>query len=117
MLDRINSRLKEDGIRARVEQRGQRLCLRATVPLKDGIGSKQQRLNLDTTDLVQADLKARELGQQIRNKTFSWDQWEDPESTTITCNEKPVGHVRDQSKSESICESGQRRILVHSKVH
>lgn len=87
MLDRINSRLKEDGIRARVEQRGQRLCLRATVPLRDGVGSKQQRLNLDTTDLVQADLKARELGQQIRNKTFSWDQWEDAASTTITCGE------------------------------
>lgn len=84
MLDRINARLKEDGIRARVEQRGQRLCLRATLPIQGGVGSKQQRLNLDTSDLVQADLKARELGQQIRTKTFSWDQWEEQIQSNIT---------------------------------
>ena len=85
MLDRINSRLREDGVRARVEQRGQRLSLRATLPLRDGSGSQQQRLNLDTSDLVQADLKARELGQQLRTKTFSWEQWDGPTQTTITC--------------------------------
>lgn len=99
MLDRINSRLKEDGVKARVEQRGHRLCLRATLPLKDGAGTKQQRILLETSDLVQADLKARQLGQQLRTKTFSWAAWEGTPETAITCGDfRAAGRKLYESK-------------------
>ena len=76
MLDRINARLKEDGLRVRVEARGNRLCLRATLPIKDGTGTKQQRIPLDTSSTEEADTRARELGRQLRDKAFSWETWD-----------------------------------------
>lgn len=85
MLERINARLKEDGIRARVEMRGHTYCLRATLPCRNGNGNQQQRITLPTRDITEADIKARELGRQLQTKTFSWESWDLVQAVDYNC--------------------------------
>jgi hypothetical protein len=90
LLEKINARLKEDGIRVRIEQRATNFSLRATLPLKAGPGKKQQRIPLSTQELFQADQEARKLHGQIKEGQFCWQDWEIAEDIAtpgITCGD------------------------------
>lgn len=73
----INEKLEGTGIR--LEQRGNKLNLRATLPNKSDSGKSYQRisLGLGTTpiELEQAEAQAWELHAQRVKGTFSWDKW------------------------------------------
>lgn len=82
-MQEINARLKASKLRTAVVQRGGRLSLVATLPLRDDPGRrKQQRiaLGLDATleGFAQAERKAIELGFQLRSGAFTWESWEAP---------------------------------------
>lgn len=75
----INRRLKAAGCNVAVRSKGKNgyLYLRATLPLKNGEGSKQQDVSLHLPPSVKglklAEAKAHELSQLIISDRFSWD--------------------------------------------
>ncbi len=79
-LQRINDRLKQANSPVRVRLNGKVLGLRATLPLKTGIGRKQQdiRLGIPATKdgLREIESKAGQLSDEIVRKTFTWSSWE-----------------------------------------
>ena len=81
MLDAINARLKAGKVGVRIEERGNKLYLVATLPPKTGSGKSkpyQQRLalgyNACTAGYRRAELDAKKLGVQIVEGTFQWEQ-------------------------------------------
>ena len=81
-LDQLNLRLKLDNIRVTVQARGMRLCLRATLPSKDGKGKQSQQripLNVNHTQagLKKANLEARKLADELDRGVFDWSRWID----------------------------------------
>jgi integrase len=82
-LGEVNSRLKAAGFRCRIEHRGKRLSLVATLPERTGTGRKQQRIALgveaNLAGLGAAESQAMNLGLQIRQQTFTWATWAPPE--------------------------------------
>lgn len=104
-LDRINQRLKEDGVRVRVLAKGPSFYLRATFPAKSGDGKQQYKLKLPETDLQAVDLKARELGQQLRAETFNWELWEPKPEERITCADFRTAGLK-LFKSKNLAASG-----------
>ena len=78
-LDAANARLKAGRHRCSIQLRGRSYSLVATLPTRDGMGRKQQRIALGADiDLLGAEHRAIELGHQIRTKTFSWEAWDEP---------------------------------------
>lgn len=79
-IELINRRVSGTGVK--VEQRGGRLALRATLPNRSGYGNSQTRISLGVpaTDdgLAYALGKAHELAGQIAQKTFDWKLWRRP---------------------------------------
>lgn len=77
-VEAINDRLKGTGVA--VERRGNRLSLRATLPVRGGVGKKQQRISLDVSatpfGLEHAEAKAWELAAQLSQKRFKWKDWD-----------------------------------------
>ncbi len=78
--EEINARLKEAGIRLKVEARSQKLSLRGTFPPKPGQTKPRQTylaLGIDDTPygLKTAELKAHEVWAQIGRGTFDWQDW------------------------------------------
>lgn len=74
----INQRLKPTGIY--LEVRGNKLSLRATLPVKNGTGRKQARIPLNLSalvplDLEQAEARAWELAAQKAQDKFRWEDW------------------------------------------
>jgi integrase len=79
-LDAANARLKAGRHRCSIQLRGRAYSLVATLPNRDGIGRKQQRIPLGSDiDLLGAEHRAIELGQQLRTQTFSWEAWDVPQ--------------------------------------
>jgi integrase len=82
-LGEVNGRLKAAGFRCRIEHRGKRLSLVATLPERSGTGRRQQRIALGVeatlAGLGAAESQAMNLGLQIRQQTFSWATWAPPE--------------------------------------
>jgi integrase len=82
-LGEVNGRLKAAGFRCRIEHRGRRLSLVATLPERTGTGRRQQRIALgveaNLTGLGAAESQAMNLGLQIRQRTFTWAAWAPPE--------------------------------------
>lgn len=81
-IKQVNGRLKAGNIRARVEQRGSRLYLRATLPPKPSSSSVhpfQQRIALGMTATGQglklAEAEAKKLGGAIDRGDFSWSDY------------------------------------------
>ncbi len=81
-LKLANGRLKGSLVGVTIEQMGNRLTLRATLPPKPGsIKTKahQQRIYLgvhaNPTGVKVAEAKAREIGAQLELRTFSWDPY------------------------------------------
>jgi hypothetical protein len=77
-IEAINKRLKETGVQ--LEQRGNKLSLRATLPARVGTGRKQARVSLNLSALVpleleQAEAKAWELAAQKAQGRFRWEDW------------------------------------------
>ena len=80
MLEKINQRLKAGKVGVSVEQRGDRLCLVATLPPKPGSGRirpYQQRMALgikaNPAGFKQAELEAKRLGVQLAEGSFTWE--------------------------------------------
>ena len=86
-LEKINRRLKEDGIRLQLVAKGPSLYLRGMFPSKDGIGTKQYKLKIPEVDLRAADMKARKIGEFLRLGTFDWLIYEGKSEGTITLGE------------------------------
>jgi len=79
LLRDANERLRGRRCRCRIELRKKALCLRATLPAREGGKPKQQRLPLGApatpAGLSDAEFKALKLDSEIRSKTFSWASW------------------------------------------
>lgn len=94
-LRQVNGRLKAAKVGVRVEPKGDRLTLRATLPPKpDSERSTpyQQRvyvgLPCNPAGLREAEKLARLLGAQVVAKEFSWDEWGGGRSSTArSCSE------------------------------
>jgi len=81
----VNARLKVDLVRVRIEVRGGRLVLQATLPPRPGSSKakpSQQRISLglpaNRLGLRRADRLARLLGIQLTEGKFTWDEWAKP---------------------------------------
>ena len=75
-----NEELAAQGSRLRIEQRGQKLCLRGTLPSRDDPGRQSvQRISLglkaDPSGLEDASQTARVIQRQLERGTFKWDDW------------------------------------------
>jgi integrase len=80
MLDQLNERLKVGRVGVRVEQRGERLYLVATLPPKIDSGRArpyQQRIalgiNANPAGIKRAELEAKKLGIQLTEGSFTWE--------------------------------------------
>jgi len=78
-IEDVNARLKAGNVGVRVDQVGQRLRLRATLPPKPGSGKDkpyQQQINLgiyaNPDGFEEAETRARELGVMLARGSFSW---------------------------------------------
>ena len=82
-LGEVNTRLKAAGFRCRIEHRGKKFNLVATLPERSGTGRKQQRIALGVeaslAGLGAAESQAMNLGLQLRQNTFTWAAWAPPE--------------------------------------
>lgn len=82
-LKKLNQELKP--FKVAIEQRGGMLCLRATLPNKDGGGNKQQRIPLGIPAILQflkeAKAKALQLANEKSSGKFSWESWSQTEKT------------------------------------
>ena len=76
MLEKLNRRLKEDGVRVRIQAIGNSLYLRATFPDRSTQKLKQQRIRLDAEDLEKADEEARLLGELLKEPRDFWWKWD-----------------------------------------
>ena len=79
-LSRINAALRKEGIRLRLEQRGQRLNLRGPLPCRSTAGqTRVQRLSLGIPATSEGLQEAQQLLQlvhlQLRRDQFDWQQW------------------------------------------
>ena len=79
-LDAINQKLKEDGFRLRIEQRGRRLNLRGLLPTcENPDASRVQRLSpgLPATPagLREAEQTVRLIERQLNRGAFKWQDW------------------------------------------
>lgn len=79
-LTGVNLVLRErDGIQVSIVQRGKWLHLRATLPGRQGGGSRQQFIPLKVPatlkGVADAEAEARVLDAQMRGRTFSWAYW------------------------------------------
>lgn len=78
-LDAANARLKAGKHRCSIQLRGSSFSLVATLPTRDGLSRKQQRIALGKDiDLFGAEHRAIELSHQLRAKTFTWEAWDAP---------------------------------------
>ncbi len=79
-LSATNAALAQEGIRLRVERRGQKLNLRGRLPCRQQPNKwKTQRLSLgllaDTNGLKEAERIVQLVALQLHRKHFEWDQW------------------------------------------
>lgn len=86
---KANERLKESKLKCSIQTRGDLFYLVATLPLRAGSGSKQQKLPLGRITPQEAEAKAFLLGSQLRNNAFTWIDWDiqDGALSSITCGE------------------------------
>ena len=89
-LSQANGRLRTAQIRVRVQQVGQRLYLRSTLPpppgsVKDRPYQQRIALNLPANPrgLSVAEQKARELGVSLENGSFDWGAWRGSQAETV----------------------------------
>lgn len=76
MLEKLNRRLKEDNVRVRIEERGQSLNLRASLPDPNTGLVRQQRIPLQTNDPNVADKEARYLADLVQTPGLDvWSLW------------------------------------------
>ncbi|MEM1426449.1 MAG: site-specific integrase, partial [Cyanobacteria bacterium P01_H01_bin.130] len=80
LLNQANGRLKRDGYRLAIAQRGQLLILRGTLPPQEGETTPRQRrlptkLRATTNNVLAAEKMAREVGRSLIEKTFDWGDW------------------------------------------
>ena len=85
-VEEIDGRLQ----RCRLELRGRSLSLRASLPDQDDPSRRRQQrialgLGLDPADLDRAEDLALQLDRQLRNHSFSWEQWQrlEPERSRV----------------------------------
>ena len=81
-LRQVNGRLKGARVQARVEQRGDRLVIRAILPPKPDsrkVTHHQQRvatgIPANPAGLREAEKRARLLSAQLATREFSWEEW------------------------------------------
>lgn len=81
-LRQVNGRLRASKVGVTVEQSGDRLRLRATLPPKPNssiVDSHQQRISLgllaNPAGLKQAEKEARLVGAQLAAREFDWQRW------------------------------------------
>lgn len=90
-LKAANTRLKNGKIRLRIEQSGGRLCLRGTLPSRDGGEPFQQRIYLGVTStnagLSSAETKAKECHVHLEQGRFVWDEWLQTKKSGDSCQE------------------------------
>ena len=100
-LEKINRRLKEDGIRLQLVAKGPSLYLRGMFPSKDGIGTKQYKLRIPEVDPRAADMKARKISEFLRLGTFDWLIYEGTSQGILTLGEfrKAAREVYDANHS------------------
>ena len=87
-LEEINAQLMAEGIRLRLEQRGQRLGLRGSLPNRDGsTGVAMQRLSLglpaDQAGLRAAEQRLRLVHLQLDRGNFQWSEWTKQSARTL----------------------------------
>jgi hypothetical protein len=75
-----NEALAAQGSRLRIEQRGQKLCLRGSLPSRDDPTRQSvQRISLglqaDQQGFEEASQTARMVQRQLERGTFKWDDW------------------------------------------
>lgn len=84
-LEAANARLKALRARCSIQQRGSRFSLVATLPVREGPGRKQQRINLGPISVIEAERRAMHLSHQLATNSFDWDEWlAPPEPDLIT---------------------------------
>ena len=83
-----NQRLKQKGARCAIEVKNYKLNLRAILPVREGgSATRQQRILLDTTDILEAETLGYTLRQQLENGTFKWESWQGKDSRFNTCGD------------------------------
>lgn len=120
-INAVNQRLKTDKVRARLELKGRKLCLRATLPVKGGAPKeqRQQRIYLDLPpekeSLNRAEMYARQLHEELKDYSFRWENWvtqteseekEDSVSKLITRFEKYYWEGRSRTKQAEYTWTG-----------
>ena len=100
-LRTANARLKALGNKCSITERGELKYLQATLPSKDGGGTKQQRITLGKVSLPEAEKKGMELGHLIRTG-FTWEAWEEPIKSKITFGDfRTVGRQLYEQKYQT----------------
>ncbi|MGL5134149.1 MAG: hypothetical protein ACRC78_16610, partial [Planktothrix sp.] len=78
-LQQANHRLKTAKIKVSIEEVGDRLVLRATLPDRDGGKSYQQRIFTRLTatpiGLQEAERRAKQLRNDLDGGNFRWEDW------------------------------------------
>jgi hypothetical protein len=100
-LAQANGRLVSANVGVRIEQRGDRLLLRATLPPKPGStgkGMHQQRLSIgvraNPAGLKEAELEARKIGVLLESGAFDWAPYlRTASGTPLTCADWVEGSV------------------------
>lgn len=94
-IGQVNERLADARVRVAIEQRGDRLILRATLPPKPNsarTSAWQQRISTglpaNLAGLREAEKRSRLLGAQLAAREFDWGQWGyKPAIARLTCAE------------------------------
>ena len=100
----LNNRLKEKGIKLRVEQRGKFLYFRGPLPCKDNkLNKKVQRISLGLYTNIENVKKAEQLLKllllQIELGQFEWSNWERKKNIKIDSNEEYIQENISKFKS------------------
>jgi integrase len=96
-LNQANKRLKAGKVGVSIQQKGDRLVLRSTLPAKPGskrINSSQQRIYLgvycNPAGIVFAEAEAKKVGANLALGRFSWEPYlkvSEPSKEFLTCKE------------------------------
>lgn len=104
-VEEINQRLKAASVPVRIRSKGKSgyLYLRATLPSKDGRGTKQQEIPLSLPPTARglkiAESKAHELSNQLISGTFSWSLYSKTNAVVAAPSVKTIAQWMEEFKA------------------
>ena len=123
-LEASNRRLREDGFRLRIEQRGQRLNLRGPLPTQgDPEQTRVQRISpglaADANGLQEAEQTVRLIEHQLKRGAFHWSDWRarsGAASSASSADHGDLAHVIDGFQAAFFADPRRRRSPAGSRT-